>query len=82
MASQGIVCAITQKKGVNMCPIIILMYHGYIRNKKSLCRQLGVENAGIREEVEKNILIEGYKKWGKEVVNHIYGSFAFAIRNN
>ncbi len=82
MASQGIVCAITQKKGVNMCPIIILMYHGYIRNKKSLCRQLGVEDAGIREEVEKNLLIEGYKKWGKEVVNHIYGSFAFAIHDD
>ena len=84
MALQGIACAITQGKGVDVYPTIVmrvLMYHGYIRNRNSLCRQLGVDNIGTREEIEKNILIEGYKKWGKEVVNHVFGSFAFAIHD-
>ncbi|MGP1612813.1 MAG: asparagine synthetase B family protein [Catonella sp.] len=54
-------------------------YKGHIRNHKALCKELGLaENLG-REERENLILIKAYEKWGMEMLNHLYGMFAFAI---
>ncbi len=54
-------------------------YRGHIRNHRQLCEELSIESGLTREEREKAILTEGYKKWGKDIASHIYGMFAFAI---
>ncbi len=54
-------------------------YRGHIRNHRQLCEELSLESGLTREEREKAILTEGYKKWGKDIASHIYGMFAFAI---
>ena len=57
----------------------ILEYSGHIRNWKSLCDKLGIDNTLSREEREKEIILKAYEAWGGEMANHIYGMFAFAI---
>lgn len=59
----------------------ICMYEGYIRNRSKLCAELGIEASGEREEIERTILLSGYRRWGREVVGHLYGSFALVIRD-
>lgn len=56
-------------------------YRGHIRNHKALCQELGIEAGLSRQEREEKILLEGYKKWGEELGNHIYGMFALAIED-
>lgn len=57
----------------------ILEYSGHIRNWKSLCDKLGIDNTLSREERENEIILKAYEAWGGEMANHIYGMFAFAI---
>ncbi|MBE5958919.1 MAG: asparagine synthase (glutamine-hydrolyzing) [Lachnospiraceae bacterium] len=59
--------------------ITLKEYRGHIRNWRNLCEELAVDNTLPREEREKNIIIEAYKKWGYYMASHIYGMFAFAI---
>ena len=54
-------------------------YSGHIRNHKSLCEQLGIDASLPREQMEEQIIIAAYKKWGGDMANHIYGMFAFAL---
>jgi len=59
--------------------IVLKVYRGHIRNHAALCKELAVDNALSREEREERILIEGYKKWGYDIGNHLHGMFSFAI---
>ena len=61
--------------------IEILEYRGHIRNWKALCSELSTDSTLSREEREEKIIIEAYKKWGYDMAEHIYGMFAFAIRD-
>ena len=54
-------------------------YIGHIRNHKSLCNELNIDNALPRSEREEAIIIGAYKKWGGDMANHIYGMFALAL---
>lgn len=54
-------------------------YSGHIRNWEALCEELGIDTMLIREERESQILIQAYKRWGKEMANHMHGMFAFAL---
>lgn len=54
-------------------------YSGHIRNHKALCEELGLPTNLMRAQREETILIEAYKKWGKDMGLHIYGMFAAAI---
>lgn len=54
-------------------------YIGHIRNHKSLCNELNIDNALPRSEREEAIIIAAYKKWGGDMANHIYGMFALAL---
>lgn len=54
-------------------------YSGHIRNHKALCEELGLPTNLMRAQREEKILIEAYKKWGKDMGLHIYGMFAAAI---
>ncbi len=58
----------------------LCMYEGYIRNRKALLSELCLEE-GDYPETERNIIIEGYKRWKKELPLHLYGSFSFVIRD-
>lgn len=54
-------------------------YRGHIRNWKELCGELNIDPSLNREKREKAILTAAYEKWGKELAEHIYGMFAFAM---
>ena len=54
-------------------------YSGHIRNHKALCEELGLPTNLERTQREEKILIEAYKKWGKDMGLHIYGMFSAAI---
>ena len=57
----------------------IRMYEGYIRNRQKLCEELSLSPVNNRKNTEEEILLSGYRRWGSDVVNHLYGAFAFAI---
>ncbi len=59
--------------------ITVKEYRGHIRNHAALCTELGVDTKLERPELEKQILIEAYKRWGCDMANHLHGMFAFAI---
>ena len=54
-------------------------YSGHIRNHKALCEELCLPTNLERTQREEKILIEAYKKWGRDMGLHIYGMFAAAI---
>ncbi|MBR0511531.1 MAG: asparagine synthetase B, partial [Ruminococcus sp.] len=59
---------------INICD-----YRGHIRNWRELCSELGIDNTLSREEREKVIIVKAYEKWGREMADHFYGMFAFAL---
>ena len=59
----------------------LIQYIGHIRNHEALCAQLGLDGGLSREEREKQILLKGYEKWGKQLPDHLYGMFAFCIKD-
>ena len=61
--------------------MIIELYEGTLRNRDQLCRELQVVQSPDRRDTERAILEAGWRRWGRELVGHLYGSFAFAIRD-
>ena len=59
--------------------IKICDYRGHIRNWCELCSELGISTALSREEREKEIIVKAYEKWGRDMADHFYGMFAFAL---
>ncbi|MBQ6825393.1 MAG: asparagine synthase (glutamine-hydrolyzing) [Clostridia bacterium] len=59
--------------------IEIKTYIGHIRNWKKLCKELNINPLLSREDMEKEIIISAYKKWGGNMAKHIYGMFSFAL---
>ena len=59
----------------------IQLYEGYLRNRAPLCRELGLTPGPDRRETELRILGAGWRRWGREVVRRLYGSFTFAIQD-
>ena len=57
-------------------------YRGHIRNWRGLCEELGVDAGLARAEREREIIVKAYEKWGREVADHLYGMFAFAIETD
>lgn len=60
----------------------ILNYQGHIRNWKNLCDELGIDKSLSREQRELEIIEKGCAKWGKSVADHLYGMFAFAVKED
>lgn len=54
-------------------------YKGHIRNRTELCSELGIPSDLPREDLETQIILKAYKKWGEDMGNHIYGMFAFCL---
>ena len=59
----------------------LMEFVGHIRNHEALCAELGLTAGLSREEREKQILLKGYEKWGKALPEHLYGMFAFCIKD-
>ena len=59
----------------------LIEYIGHIRNHEALCKELGLPGDLSREEREKQILLKGYEKWGNALPDHLYGMFAFCIKD-
>ena len=59
--------------------IEIKAYRGHIRNWEALCEELVLSKALSREEREYAILVRSYERWGKQMADHLYGMFAFAL---
>ena len=59
---------------INICD-----YRGHIRNWCELCSELGIDKSLSREKRENEIIIKSYEKWGREMADHFYGMFAFAL---
>lgn len=57
-------------------------YRGHIRNWRGLCEELGVDAGLARAERERAIIVKAYEKWGREVADHLYGMFAFAVETD
>lgn len=57
----------------------ILLYEGSLRNRVPLCSELGLARSNDARETELAILSAGYRRWGKKLPCHLYGSFAFVI---
>ncbi len=62
--------------------ITLLSYRGHIRNWKALGSALKVDETLTREDREREILIKGYQKWGLDLPHHLYGMFAFALKED
>lgn len=57
-------------------------FNGHIRNWEALCSEIGLDKSLSREEREREILTKGYEKWGKELPKHLYGHFAFVLKDD
>jgi len=57
----------------------LCMYDGYLRNRRELCAALSLEPEGSRSEIERQILLEGWRRWGRSLLPRLYGSFAFVM---
>ena len=54
----------------------ICFYEGYLRNRLSLCRELGLPDLSG----ERVVLEAGFRRWGAGLPDHLYGAFAFVFR--
>jgi len=59
--------------------IEIREYRGHIRNWKSLCDELNIDDSLEREHREREIIAKAYEKWGVNMAEHLHGMFAFAL---
>ena len=57
----------------------IIVYNGQIYNTKELTNELKGNNFEINTHSDTEVLLKSYILYGKDVVNHLNGIFAFAI---
>jgi asparagine synthase (glutamine-hydrolysing) len=54
-----------------------IIYNGEIYNYIELRQELGLENFVTTSDTE--VILQGYRKWGADCINHFRGMFAFAL---
>jgi len=57
---------------------LVIVFNGEIYNFKELKRELE-EEYEFKTKSDTEVILAGYRKWGKDVVNKLNGMFAFAI---
>jgi len=57
----------------------VLVYNGEIFNYRNLRSQLISKGYTFRTESDTEVLLNGFSHWGREVVHHLDGQFAFAV---
>ncbi|MBR1591405.1 MAG: asparagine synthetase B [Ruminococcus sp.] len=61
--------------------INLIEYRGHIRNWRNLCAELGTDTSLPRDGREREIITKAYEKWGRDMAEHLYGMFAFYLRD-
>ncbi len=56
---------------------LVVVFNGEIYNYKELKKEL--KNYPFQTDSDTEVLLYGYKEWGKDLPNHLRGMFAFAI---
>src|SRR4029453_8952797 len=57
----------------------IIVFNGEISNFLELRDLLLREGAVFRTRSDTEVILEGYRRWGSEVVHHLHGMFAFLV---
>lgn len=57
----------------------VIVYNGEIYNFRELRLQLESHGAVFRSGTDTEVVLEAYKRWGDECVEHFNGMFAFAV---
>lgn len=57
----------------------VIVFNGEIYNFMELRELLTREGAVFRTRSDTEVILEGYRRWGSDVVDHIHGMFAFVI---
>lgn len=58
---------------------IAIVYNGEIYNFKELRTQLEIEGARFKSLCDTEVILVGYKYWGKDIIKKLDGIFAFCI---
>ena len=57
----------------------VIVYNGEIYNFRELREQLRKNGAKFNTYSDTEVILEGYKHWGTDVVKHLHGMFAFVV---
>lgn len=57
----------------------VVVFNGEIYNFRELRDELLGQGAVFQSRSDTEVLLEGYRHWGDEVVNRLVGTFAFAL---
>lgn len=60
---------------------LVIVFNGEIYNYLELKAQLKDKGYNFQNKSDTEVILYGYQEWGKDVVNHLRGMFAFAIYN-
>lgn len=58
---------------------LVIVFNGEIYNYRELREQLKAKGHCFRTESDTEVLVQSYKEWGDDCVNHLKGMFAFCI---
>lgn len=57
----------------------IVTYNGEIYNFQDLRKELSEGGANFITQSDTEVILEGYRRWGTDVVQHLHGMFAFVL---
>ena len=57
----------------------VIVFNGEIYNYLELRKILSASGAKFRTRSDTEVILEGYRRWGSRVVDHLHGMFAFVI---
>jgi asparagine synthase (glutamine-hydrolysing) len=57
----------------------VIVFNGEIYNFPELRQELLKDGAKFNTRSDTEVILEGYRRWGKEVVEHLNGMFAFVV---
>jgi len=58
---------------------LAITFNGEIYNYRELRKRLEAEGAAFRTDSDTEVLLEAYRLWGEQCVEHLSGMFAFAL---
>ncbi|MEO1292806.1 MAG: hypothetical protein AAFV62_08255 [Pseudomonadota bacterium] len=59
--------------------MLICLFHGTLTNRRGLRRALEQSGAILRSTGDAELILQGYREWGRDVVSRLQGAFSLAI---